>query len=93
MAAPNGDEEASFAHDGALGDAQSTYERGNQFAQQGAFDRAEAYRRADERGDGFGAFRLGLLLAHRSDWGDQHTPGNQGPTYAGRADLRSPARC
>jgi virulence factor Mce-like protein len=29
---------------------------------------AEAYRRADERGDGFGAFRLGLLLSHGGDW-------------------------
>ena len=28
----------------------------------------EAYRRADERGNGLGAFRLGLLLAGGEDW-------------------------
>jgi virulence factor Mce-like protein len=28
----------------------------------------DAYQRADERGDGFGAFRLGLLLSHIGDW-------------------------
>ena len=35
----------------------------------GDIDEAEdAYRRADERGDGFGALRLGLLLSARGDW-------------------------
>jgi virulence factor Mce-like protein len=31
-------------------------------------DALDAYRRADERGDGFGAFRLGLLLSSNDEW-------------------------